>query len=426
MTRPRLIIVGAVLFLMIVMLLMLFGVIPGLKTANERRAVTLEFWGIGDNGAVFDAAIAEYRALHRNVDFRYRQFDPETYESQLVNALAAGKGPDFFMFKNTWLPKHYDKLYPMPENLMNMRDFQTLYPRVAEQDFTSNNTIFALPLYIDTLALMYNKDIFDRKGIALPPNSWTDVQNNTKLIREMHVSGNITLAGAALGGSKRSVYHASDIVSLLMLQTGVQMTDSDFSRATFARDGITGLTFYTRFADASDRLYTWNDNHQSSRDAFANGDVGMIFDYADALQTLKAKNPFLRLGIAHMPQSDGATQRVDYPRYMGLAVAATSHERGVAWDFINFFTTQPAVVSLYLNAARRPPALRVLIPAYKNDPELGVFVEQVLTARSWPQGDDRVVEEAFSNMIADVATKRLTEIKAIQQAEDRVTEAMRR
>ncbi len=427
MSRRQIILLGVIGVVVITGLLVLFGVIPGLRDTGEQQRVLLEIWGVFDGQRDFEGAFAGYARLRPNVEIRYRQFSPETYETDLINALAAGRGPDIFMFHNTWLPKHIAKILPTSPTQLKFTDFQALFPRVIEQDFAPDGNIYGLPLYLDTLALIYNKDIFDNKALALPPKTWAEAINYSNKIKDIAKNGAIKRAGAAIGGSDKSINRASDLLAGIMLQTGVEMTNRDFSRATFGEQaGVGALNFYTQFANPKNSNYTWNDNMHYSLDAFAEGGVGMIFNYAYNLKTLREKNPFLRIGVSEMPQPS-PDSRVDYPNYQGLAVAAASPTPEYAWDFIIYMTTQPEGIRGYLDSTKHPPALRALIdPLTTSTDERGVFARQALTARSWPQTDNNAVDAAFSDMIEDVNAGRSDTRRAIDLAENKLTTLMQR
>jgi multiple sugar transport system substrate-binding protein len=426
MSRRQILIFGGLVAVAVIAILILTGVIPGLRPTSERQGVALEVWGVFDDIRAFEAAFAAYSQLRPNVELRYRQFSPETYETDLLNALAAGRGPDIFMFHNTWLPKHGAKIVPAPADRLPLAEFQSLFPRVIEQDFAPDGRIYALPLYLDTLALLYNKDIFDNKGLALPPKTWAETIQYSNKIKTLGKNGVISRAGMAIGGSAKSINRASDLLAASMLQSGVEMVNRDFSRATFAREGERALAFYTQFANPKNSNYTWNDSLHYSLDAFAEGSVGMIFNYAYNLKTIREKNPFLRVGVAEMPQPS-SNSRVDYPNYQGLAVASAGPTPEYAWDFVLFMTTRPEGIRGYLDSTKHPPALRALIDPLTNSPdERGVFARQALTARSWPQIDNIVVDRAFSEMIESVNTGRADTRRAAELAENELTTLMGR
>ena len=83
-------------------------------------------------------------------------------------------------------------------------------------------------------------------------------------------------------------------------------------------------------------------------------------------------------------------------------------------------------MTTYLNATKRPSARRDLIDLQRNDPDLGVFAVQALSARSWYQADNIVIETIFADMIDDVNFNRLPIRDAVSRAESRVTVLMQK
>lgn len=435
-SRSQLTIIGSVLFVVLLLIGIFTGIIPGVrKTATKLPDVTLNIWGVDDRGN-FESFLAPYENSHKNVHINYEQFNPDAYEKELVNALAAGQGPDIAMFHNNWLPKHFNKLVSVDPQKLSIKDFGDLFPEVVRQDFSADGKIFALPLYVDTLALFYNQDTFDKNGIAIPPKDWLDFQNLMPKLRQKDSSGlpgqgNLVKMGAAIGGSNKTIDRGSDLLMLMMLQAGAEMTDKDFRQATFAGNvnglypGINALEFYAKFSDPLDVSYTWNENLGYSLDNFAKGDTAMIFNYYGAAQAIKDKNPFVNFKIAEMPQLAGAEKSVNYPDYWGLAVTNNSKNSDWAWDLILYSAAQDSNAENYVKVFNRPPALRSLIKKYVDHPELGVFAKQALSARSWPQIDPVEIKNIFSDMISAVIQKNLTPSAAANQAEQQVSELMR-
>ncbi len=430
LTRNQIVIVGAGALVVVFFILLLTGIIPGFRedvnTGNLPK-IELSFWGVFDDLSVFKNAIDRYTQAHPNVRIEYTQMNEATYEKNLLDALAAGNGPDVLMFQNTWVPKHYNKIVPVPATQLSFTDFQRSYPVVATQDFTSNGAIYALPLYIDTLALLYNRDFFDRKAVALPPTTWEGFETLIPRLREVNQNtGEIVKAAAAIGGSSKSVNRAFDLLSSLFLQNNTQMTDAQFTTATFSSpQGLQSLRYYLQFANPSSPLYTWNDTLHYSIDNFAEGNVGMIFNYAFQVSALKKKNPFLSVVVAPLPQSDPENP-ITAANYWGLTVSNKSQNAITAWDFILSLAYNTDSAREYRQLSGHPPALRTLISESLNDSQIGVFARQALIARSWPEVDDVAVEQSFSDMVGSVLRGQSTADAALQKAEDEVTQLMRR
>ncbi len=403
--------------------------------------VTLQFWGVYDENKFFVEAINKYQQSHKNVHIIYKLFNYEDYERTLIDSFAAGTGPDIWLIQNTWLPRHYDKILPLPQDdqddtdrpILTFKEFQDQYVDVAVADLTSGGFIYALPIYVDTLGLFWNKDIFNAKGIATPPATWEEFNDDILRITTFDAQGNITLAGAAIGTAK-NINRSTDILSLLMMQSGAQMTDDDNYSATFSRPvnnkpvGESALQYYTDFANPSRQLYTWNDNLFYSIDAFQVGNVSMMFNYSHNIDLLRSKSSRLNFAIAPIPQFPNVSKVINYANYWAPTVSKACELRSPStclesWKFIAYLASQEGS-QIYLKASHRPPARRDLIDQFKNDPDLGVFATQALTAKSWYQIDDRAVETIFADMIEDINFRQIPVRTALQTAENKISQLM--
>ncbi len=423
LSKTQLIVIASAGLAILLFALIFSGVIPGLRRPpSGGGAAKLEIWGVLPDEQVL-------RDLTGGIaDVSYRQFDIETYEAKLLEALASDRGPDIFMAHNTWLPKHFERMVPVasalgPETFPLVR-LRELFPTVVEQNFAPDGLLYALPLSVDTLALLYNRDLFDSAGIAIPPKTWTEFRETIPDLRIVDREGRLARAAFAIGGSAKSINRATDLLGIIMLQSGVAMVNNTFTRATFsAGNGESAFRFYLNFANSGDPAYTWNENFDYSIDAFGNETAAGIFNYAYQLPFLRERNPFLKIGVAPLPQPTAAQKDISYANYWGYAVSRKSRNQGAAWNFILRLTTDAGKARAYLDRTARPPALRALIQEKLNDPDIGVFAKQALSARSWPQIDERLVESALSDAIAEALSGRPLK-DAIEKAENRVTQKM--
>lgn len=403
-------------------------VLVNLKRSPEDVAkVELVVWGI-DDGKTFEDIIKGYTGLRPNVSVKYKEIEEDRYDSLLLNALAAGEGPDVFLVDNNALLRQLGKMKPVSPAQMNLVKLRDLFPQVVERDFVNETEVYALPLYIDTLALAYNRDLFDQGSVVFPPGTWQDFQGTVQVLRKISPTGQILKAGAAVGGSDRSIGTAQDILYLLMLQNETPMVNDSFTAANFGSQGGLGLqalNFYTQFANAASPYYTWNDSQPEFLESFAREETAMVFAYKSDLDSLKSRSPFLNFEIAFVPKPAGAEKSIAYADYYGLTASRQSRVSNWAWDFIIYATTKPEVIQTYLDKTGRPPALRSLISEKINDQEFGVYARQALTARSWPQIDEIEIARIFSRAIAGVLTGQLDTKKALSQAEGQVTGLMK-
>ncbi len=423
--------VGLLVFLTAVLVLRGFG--TG-NNAPETRAEII-FWGVFDDPRVMRLALDRFQSLHPSIKVDYKLFSYATYERDVIEALASGRGPDVWMIHHTWLPKHKAKLAPMPDRalgadgpLMTQREFQEAFVDVAQKDLLSEGKIYSLPIYVDSLALYWNRDLFNAAGIENPPRTWEEFNQAVEKLTTRDDRQNIVRAGAAIG-SARNINRSTDILSALMLQSGVQMTDVDGTEATFSRSvnnqavGEVALQYYTDFTNPGKVTYTWNDSQHYSVDAFVEGRAAMMFNYAHQIDAVRARAPRLNIAIAPIPQHAQQLARQDvrtYANYWTPVVSAASPFIDQAWELVDFLASEEGA-TLYLAESRRPAALRSIIARQKTDPDLGVFADQALTAQSWFQADAGAIETIFAEMIDSVNFGRSSAREALRNAEARVS-----
>lgn len=406
----------------------------GRKSGNVASA-TLEFWGL-DEPAAWSQIITAYQTQKPGVIVNYLQKDPLNYEKDLLNALASGSGPDIMVINNTWLNKHLPKLSVMDGALMSQNDFKQAFVDVASADLIRAGKIYALPFYVDTLALYYNKSFFNNAGLVNPPKTWEDFNIAVKALTIKDASGNILRSGIALGNAN-NVNYSTDILSLLMLQTGAIFISPDGTRAVFDQatqlngqafyPGEEALNFYTSFANSSKPVYTWNARMNNSLTSFLQNQSAMYLGYAKDLKSIEDST--INFAVSAVPQvkdsrSDPSYLDVNFASYFAGAVTQMSNQKTAAWDFLIFATSRNASYS-YLTATRLPVARKDLIPNQASDVMLSVFAKQALTAFSWPQPDNAEVDRIFRKMIDAAALGQSSVKEAIKEGALEITNLLR-
>jgi len=417
--------------LIFILFLLLLTTGAGCKKQTVEEAtkpVTLNYWRVFDGQDDFAEIIQRYNAQHPYVTINYRKLRYDEYEEALLNAFAEDRGPDIFSIHNTWMRKYESKLEPLPSQTtmiyqvsqgtikkelvaekrvipsINLKELKQNFVDVVYSDVVINNKIYGLPLSVDTLAMYYNQDLLDASGVVEVPQYWNnDFQQTVKKITKLDLKGNILQSGIALG-TARNIERFSDILSVLMIQNGaIMMSDSGQilfntvpanSQNKNYNPGQMALRFYNDFADPVKEVYSWNTDFPNSIDAFASGQVAIIFAYSYHLPIIKSKAPKLNFLIAPLPQIEGSISPINFANYWVEVVSKKSKYKNEAWNFIQYMT-RAEQAKTYLDKTKKPTALRSLILEQKKDLDLEVFADQVLTARSWYKGKNPILMEGF-------------------------------
>lgn len=486
-SKTKLILFGGIgaIFLALLMVFML----GSKKPVPPIEPVSLTFWGVYDDKEVYDTIIKEFMNIKPKTSISYRKLPPQEYQRAIIEALASGKGPDIIMVPNSEIFKNKEILISMPPCIVYNKIYQKYFvsvadiipplPRktpqnnceytsvafkkelyknilknygnnfvdVAAYDFIFDDKVYALPLYVDTLALFYNKDHFYAANIPSPPSTWKEFIETVLKLRRIRPDGSIERAAVALGDTK-TVHRAVDIFIALAMQSGASLIDLEKSKVSLTEGKISSkgqtilpvvdaLNFYFAFSNPSFLIdnkfdvYTWNNRQNYSIDAFTRGELSMMFGYSYIIPDLKSKNAYLNFGIAPFPQLEpDLKKKVTYADYFGVAVTnkvLSTIKQGkicaakcqTAWEFLIFLTNFENSKK-YSQQAFRPTARRDLINFQSNDPELGVFASQSLTAKSWRRPDKALVEQILIDAMDDVIKNGKSAYEALKTAEDRI------
>lgn len=401
-------------------------------TIEATKPITLTFWQTFDDSDAYSEIIQKYQVLHPNITIEYKKFRYEEYENELLNAWAEDRGPDIFSIQNTWIKKYQTKLTPMPAEItmaymvetgtikkevvpqmqtnksLTIRDLKNNFVDVVSSDVVlDDGKIYGLPLSVDTLALYYNRDLLNSAGITNAPKYWNkEFQQIIKKLTKQDPKKGLVQSGVALGTSK-NISRFSDILSVLMMQNGAIMTSGN--QVTFNsipptmsggyNPGLEALRFYTDFANPNKEVYCWNNDMPNSIEAFTSGSLAMFFGYSFNLDQIRAQAPKLNFGIAKLPQIEGNSVEINFANYWVNSVSKKSKYPNESWDFIQFLTKEENAKT-YLEKTKKPTALKSLINTQKDDEYLGIFSEQVLSAKSWYHGKNiNDAESAIGEMI---------------------------
>jgi multiple sugar transport system substrate-binding protein len=375
---PKIIIFAVMALLLIVAAAAAYKIIS--KPSVQKSSGTITWWGLWEDKSVVQPLIDEYQSKHGGVTINYVRQSPQDYRERLTNSLAKGSGPDIFTYHNTWVPMFRSSMDSLPATTMNPADYaKTFYP-IASSDLTSGSNIVGIPLMYDALTLFVNQDIFDKAGKTVP-TTWDDFRSVARSLTVKDDQGVITQAGAAMGRTE-NVDHWPEILALLMLQNGVDLSNPTGKTAQDA------LTYFTIFS-TTDGI--WDASQPSSTQAFAAGKLAMYIGPSWRAFDVIQQNPSLRFktySIPQLPKDSPNQPDITYATYWAQGVWSGSGNKSLAWDFLKFLSTQDSLTKLYQNETRLrnfgEPYPRVDMANLLNShPLVGSLVNQAPGAVTW-------------------------------------------
>lgn len=428
----------------------------GLRDNSSQYTVTLEVWGVFDDSDVYESALAKYQEINPHVKIEYKKFNIDTYKQDIIEAMAAGNGPDIFMVRNSWIPSFQDKIIEAPDTLaIDERSFRNAFVDVVADDFISaDKKVYSVPLSVDSLGLYYNKDLFNAAGILNPPKTWDEFNQDVALLSKVDGFGNVVQSGAAMG-TAYNINRSTDILSALMFQKGDVFNNIQEASDIKWGNAKSVFDFYTQYTNTSSVLYSWNPRMHYSIDAFYEGQTAMMINYSWQYATLKKKNAKLNIATAPLPQFS-SNAPANYANYWGYVVAknkqfgpevtdiATQNKIRVfeSWQLLKYMTfpnngkfifqnalsgntLEVALTSDfakdYVEKTGKPAARRDLIEKQKTDVVLGPFAEGNIIAKNWQQTNPEAIEGILAEMIDSVNRGESATDSALRVAGERIS-----
>lgn len=320
---------------------------PPKTSSVPKEKITLTYWGLWEEDKILQPIFDDYKKQNENIEIKYLRQDPKDYRERLSAAIDRDEGPDILRFHNNWVPMMVKNLAPLPKDILSDDEFKKTFYPVASKDLLLGGNYYGLPLEIDGLMLFYNQNILEGAGVDVP-KTWVDVQNTLPKLT-VKDGENIVTSAIALGTAE-NVEHFSDILSLMMIQNGTDLTKSLFTcidpKSTDC--AIQTFQFYRKFAAIPNN--TWDDTLENSILAFAGGKVAMIFAPSWEALVINQINPDLKFKTAKIPQlpcNVNPCPEIHWASYWVDGVSSKSKRQKESWQFLKYLTSKDVQQKLY-------------------------------------------------------------------------------
>jgi multiple sugar transport system substrate-binding protein len=137
--------------------------------------ITYMEWGDPAELDVWKAIVSDFEAANPNIKVDVQVSDWDSYWTKLKTLLAANTPPDVFAMDAPLFLDYQSRgvllnLQPYIDKNPGMLD--GLYPNTLTA-YQSPDGYFGLPRDFQTIVVFYNKDMFDKAGVAYPQPGWT-------------------------------------------------------------------------------------------------------------------------------------------------------------------------------------------------------------------------------------------------------------
>jgi multiple sugar transport system substrate-binding protein len=318
------------------------------------QAVEIEYWQYFFEARVtaMDKLIENFEAANPDITVKMTHFPYADYRTKVAAAIPAGQGPDVVQLFYGWLNDYVDAelIQPLPADQFPVEKIEAeFFPMV--QAMKRGDNFMALPTAVRSLALFYNKRLFEKAGIDGPPATLDELIETAKKITQKDGAGNITTVGITTGMTAQDHHWFREG---LVRQFGGEPYTDNYKTVNYNTDaGRAALKYYTDLEDVHEVTKVgFMDEPQA---AFKAGRAGMHIDGSFRIGALD-KVRGLKWGVAELPAAADGTKS-NYSSYWVNAVTtkAKDEKYDAAVKFMAYITSDEAM-QIWLDTVGELPA----------------------------------------------------------------------
>ena len=381
-------------------------------------------WENGDALNIWNGLIKNFNTMYPSIKISFEPV-PDNYGTKLLTQIAANDAPDVFQVGDGDVRMFVDRggaadltSYVQGKNKLPGVDTSVYYPALFQTGVVDGKSSFLTKDY-SPLAIYYNKDLFDKAGVAYPKDGWTwqDFQNTA--VKLTTGSGPAAQYGIVLPGNWTRA------VEPFIFQNGGDVSSADGTKTTGYLDSpatVEAVQYYTDL---------YNKYHVSPSPA----DVSTTFKGVDLFQTGKAamtltgiwpeadyaKDPKMHFGTVGLPQNK---KRANAVCWAGLGLYKGSKNPDQAWLFLRYIGGQAGQTAFAANGLPSMPSVANNLKI-QQDPNKATFLKenQYLTPlpdmrnRWWNDTTNKYFGQALDKLLSDGGDVKAILTDAAQKAD---------
>lgn len=262
------------------------------------------------------------------------------YWTLLEAGAQGGEMPDVF-----WMHSNESQRYMSNEILLDLTDKasdselvdMSKYPEEIKELYTYDGKVYGIPKDIDTIALWYNKTMFDEAGVDYPDETWTwdtVVENAKKLTKE---------DGSQYGIAIRNDNNQEAYYNIVYDMGGEIISDDKKTSGYDDPNTIKAMQYIEKLIQdgSMPSMETMSENNPDI--LLKSGKSAMSFHGSWMVSTFKQEDYIKEnCDCAVMPMDADSGRRVSIYNGLGWAAAANGDNTENAWKLIEYLGSEKA------------------------------------------------------------------------------------
>jgi raffinose/stachyose/melibiose transport system substrate-binding protein len=275
---------------------------------------------------------------HPSYTFALTGVDGGNYLSLLRTWAISNNMPDMYMIDNLDTAKDFIRTgYAM--DLSNQPFLAQIDERYLNGVKSADGRIWALPIDVNGVGVIYNKEAFAKANIKEPPKTWKQFMEACEALQNV---GIIPIAAGYKDSWTITWDIASDLLANQYATNRTWIADIEAGRTSFKDNQIHFKEILQRFGERLDYVNKrpfetdWN----QAQMLLAEGRAGMIINGTWTVDGVKSKNPASNLGLFAFPYSTDPQKAIfGLKSTGGIVVNPKSPHKEAALQTLELFAT---------------------------------------------------------------------------------------
>ncbi|MFB7335806.1 extracellular solute-binding protein [Streptomyces adustus] len=344
--------------------------------------VTITWWDTSNatnEAPTYQALVKEFEAANKNIKVKYVNVPFDQAQNKFDTAAGASGAPDVLRSEVGWTPAFAKKGFFLPldgtEALKDQAKFKSNLVTQAQYE----GKTYGVPFVTDTLALVYNKQLFTKAGITEAPKTWDDLKKDAATIKaKTGVDG--------YWGSTQAYYAQS-----FLYGEGTDTVDAAAKKITVNSDAAKKAygTWLGLFSGKGlHKADTTADAYAHIQDAFVNGKVAAIVQGPWEITNFYKGSAFSdksNLGIATVPAgSSGKAGAPTGGHNLSVYAGSDKAHQDASLKFVNFMTSAKSQSTIALKNSTLPTRDDAYTDQVKADPGIAGYGTVLAAAQPRP------------------------------------------
>jgi len=393
------------------------------KSTSPAKDVKLRFswWGADSRHRGTPAAMKLYESQNPGVKIEGEYGAFANFYLKLITQLNGNTAPDIFQVDYKWV---YDLLSQNKSWFVNMK---TLSDKIDLSGFdmkyamawgSSDDYLIGLPMGVNAIGLVYNKELLDKAGVAVNDNwNWNDLLEAGAKVKQL---------GKDYYAAFFNKAYLSYMVKVQIKQkTGNDLIGRDYKLGFAKKDMVEVFAYIQKLLDTGtippfEEMVPFEMVYADQTPNWLNGKYGICPTSSSLIPSIRTASKF-EIGVARYPIYENAKNPglITAPTML-LALNARSPNLPEAIKFANWLLNDKDA-ALVLGDARGMPAAKnaraILAENKKLDKHIQMMVEKAIPFTGGPEGDlsqNQEVVTILDDYIQQIGYRKMTPEKAAE------------